>query len=498
MEIEHSGKSHIISRSVKNKSKVMLNGEEKSIGKLREFLNALCFTIPDNTNNLTWSTLFAHFIRTDRSAYVKFSNAGNERQPFQEQINNAFLLGLDLNLVLKKQQLKKQWDSSKNLKKNFEDDELIRKFLIGNKDLELGIFDLQNQIHSLQGDLNKFQVAEDYHEVKKDADAIEKELLTLTNKETLVAQQIENLIGSLNTPADLSKEKIKTVYEEAIGVLPQKVTKQLDDLELFHKRLSTNRVRRLSEQKIALEEQLSELEKNIRLKNTDFDKKLQYIGAHDSLDVFVKMSTKLGDLKAQLASLDNYQKLLDEYTQTIVDIRAELLRQTSRTASYLTEIKEQISEDISLFRSFAKKFYPNSVAGLSVKNNEGENQLRFDFDAHIDSDGSDGINNVKIFCYDATILKARHRHKIDFIFHDSRIFDGVENRQLSQMIELISDEFQDQQYIASINEYHLQLIEEILGKDKVQELVHDYVILELTDDSENGKILGIQVDLKLS
>ena len=57
------------------------------------------------------------------------------------------------------------------------------------------------------------------------------------------------------------------------------------------------------------------------------------------------------------------------------------------------------------------------VSGITVYNNEGENQLRFNIEAKIEADASDGINNVKIFCYDLTLLFKGFGHSIHFSFH---------------------------------------------------------------------------------
>ena len=52
------------------------------------------------------------------------------------------------------------------------------------------------------------------------------------------------------------------------------------------------------------------------------------------------------------------------------------------------------------------------------------------------------------------------------------------------------------QYILSLNEANLKGVETILTPEEYEELVTNNVILELTDESNAGKLLGIQVDVK--
>ena len=152
---------------------------------------------------------------------------------------------------------------------------------------------------------------------------------------------------------------------------------------------------------------------------------MKYLGDHQALDVFVALSNKSAELKTQRDNLKKYQDLQAEYKEKDRQLEKSQLELTEVTEKYLKEIEPEIAELRDYFRGLAKRFYPNSVAGLSIENNDGDNQLRFSIDAKIESDTSDGINSVKIFCYDLTVLFKGHNHNMNFIFHDSRLFDGI-------------------------------------------------------------------------
>jgi uncharacterized protein YydD (DUF2326 family) len=50
------------------------------------------------------------------------------------------------------------------------------------------------------------------------------------------------------------------------------------------------------------------------------------------------------------------------------------------------------------------------------------------------------------------------------------------------------------QYIATINQEHLEAMQQWFGED-YKAIITDNIVLELTDDSTAGKLLGIEVDL---
>ncbi|HKK95399.1 MAG TPA: DUF2326 domain-containing protein, partial [Anaerovoracaceae bacterium] len=112
-------------------------------------------------------------------------------------------------------------------------------------------------------------------------------------------------------------------------------------------------------------------------------------------------------------------------------------------------------------------------------------------------DNSDGINNVKIFCYDMTLLFKGQNHNIDFLFHDSRLFDGIDERQKAELFKIVFEEFVDsrKQYIATVNQNQLNEIKQCMEPELFQKIVNDNIVLTLTDDHESEKLLGITVDI---
>ena len=113
------------------------------------------------------------------------------------------------------------------------------------------------------------------------------------------------------------------------------------------------------------------------------------------------------------------------------------------------------------------------------------------FDVAIDGSPSEGISKMKVFCYDLMLISfARSRGLgIDFLIHDSTIFDGVDPRQRAHAIELadaMSKEY-GFQYICMLNTDMMPVSDFSAG------FAHQDVIrLRLTDTDPAGSLLGFR------
>ena len=410
---------------------------------------------------------------------------------------NAFLLGLDVFIAQKKYDIRKEQERIKTLEKNFKDDELLRDFFTGNKDVALTIVDLEEQIEKLDKNLSNFKVAEDYRDVQKEADKIENELFALNNKIILIQNNIDSVNKSLDIETKTNQNDIAKIYEEANVHFSENLQKTLSDLERFYEKLVTSRKKRLLEQKNKFESEIAAKSEIANKLKSEMDQLMKYLGDHQALDVFVSISDKNAHLKTKLESLKKYQSLQSEYKEKLRDTEKIQLEQSEIAENFLVEVETEINVLRDYFRSLAKRFYPSSVAGLSVSNNDGENLQRYNIDAKIESDNSDGINNVKIFCYDMTLLFKGQNHNIDFLFHDSRLFDGIDERQKAELFKIVFEEFMNskKQYIATVNQNQINEIEACMESDLFQKIVKNNTVLTLTDDNESEKLLGITVDI---
>jgi uncharacterized protein YydD (DUF2326 family) len=484
-------------RSTKQQNKVFLNNEELSRKEFNQKMEKLLFDMPGEIKELSYRSLLAFFIRPRKSSYIHEANPNAVKKDYQVQLANAFLLGLDVLIAEEKYKLKIEKDRIKNLVNDLKNDKFINEFFSGDKDITLAKSELNETIENLEINLKNFEVADDYYDIKEQADKLKNSLESIQNDISLKQIQIENINESLKISPDIKRENIERIYKEAFVILKEDAIKKLSELEKFYKHLSKNRENRLLEQKNQLNKQIDLLLQKKQKQNDELNGKLKYLDAHQALDVFIKLSEKLSDTKSKRDNLLKFEELIFKYKDESRKIDKRQIEENEKTVNYLSEAAPIISKTNDFFRSLIKRFYPKSASGITIYNNEGENQIRYNIEAKIEADKSDGIANVKLFSYDLTLLLNGFGHKIDFLFHDSRLLDGIDPRQKHELFIILNEYIKknNKQYIITANFNQLEELKQYFTPSEYENVIKDNIILELKDSSHEDKLLGIQVDI---
>lgn len=497
--LQLEGKTYHVVRSTDKQGDILVNEKNLKLKQYTEFLGRYTFQTQDSpyAGKLSFRTLIARFIRRNKADYNDPKLTTSDKEPYTALLRNLYLLGIDISLVEKKYQLRVRQTQLELFEKNFKNDPFIREYYTGNKDASLQSKHLEDQISRLSDDLEKFQVAEDYYEIEKSANQLNTELRALKNRKVILENAVLNLIKSLETHSDISLGHIKDVYAELLSAFKPEVLKSLSEVESFHAAIISNRFSRLSQEKKNFESELRSLDENIREKNSEVDNKLIYLSDKRALDQYASVSAQLSDIKAKHHKLQDYQMLLHRSREESAEVKIDLAAENLKTNVYLDETSSDREEKLSMFSWLAKKFYPDVPAGITISNNSGDNKIRYDFDVRIEADGSDGISAVKLFCYDITVMLLRINHAMRLVWHDSRLFSDIDPRQRADLFKVaatLSKEY-GFQYIATVNEDQIDGMLSEFDEDEQQALMGS-VVLRLNDDGPEGKLLGVQVDMK--
>ncbi|MCX2575701.1 DUF2326 domain-containing protein [Pedobacter sandarakinus] len=498
LDFEIGQETFKVARNCVNQGVVSLNEKEMTLKEYTDFLGTKVFAIPPESKFLTFRSLIPRFIRPQKSSYITYDSYLKNEQPSGELVNNAFLLGLDISLILKKQGLKDDLDRVEEMKKSVESDPVIKSFFSSDEDdYEIDVVDLKQKIGKLEKSISEFKVAEDYYQVVKEADQLKFELKSYENRASSYKTAIGNIEKSLQYTPDIPRKKIIDLYREAEIQLPDYVKKQLADVEEFNGKLLDNRSQRLIREKNDFEKKLRDVEAIIKNLGRQKDSKLEYLNTRGALDEFTKLNEQLKDLKIRYDSIEKFRLLKQEYKNKTEELKREFSLQNTATLDYLTRKRELIEKNIILFKELTDEFYEHKRAGIDIKSNEGINKTRFEIKAKIDDDKGDGVNDVKIFCFDWTILKAQHNHNVKLLFHDSRLLSEIDSRQQATLMKVAYDNTaeSDLQYVISINQTTYDSLKAEMQVDEFNDIIEDNIILELTDESDKSKLLGIQVDL---
>ncbi|EGQ27234.1 hypothetical protein HMPREF9372_0921 [Sporosarcina newyorkensis 2681] len=102
---------------------------------------------------------------------------------------------------------------------------------------------------------------------------------------------------------------------------------------------------------------------------------------------------------------------------------------------------------------------------------------------------SRGINNMLIFSFDMMLIEMNKKldRSLDFLFHDSHLFDGVDTTQTRTALLLAARKTKELnfQYITTVNSDIYSLFSNELDQYKLD--------LDLTDVEESGGLLGIRL-----
>lgn len=499
LDFEIDGETCTATRNTADQKNISLNDDTMSLNKFRKELEDKVFQIPEETKFLKFRSLISRFIRPRKSSYVSYNDFVKKEQPIAQLINNAFLLGIEPSRIIKKYDMKKQFDKIDEMRTQFNKDTVIKSFFHqeNESDIDIKIVEYETKIKRLSENIESFRIAEDYDDIRIEADEISAQLRTIKNHASSLRNAVTNINKSLEIQADISPSDIKKFYDKAKVQLSEMVIKRLDELKVFNEKLLGNRTEKLMQDKTRFEKRLGEIQKEIQRLGLLENEKLQYLNTHGALDEYTQLNRQLSDVEKQLDKLVQYKKLVEEYKTQLEGIKKAFSNENIDTNKYLKETEEIIKENIILFKLFAERFYDRKTTGISVVSNDKINQTRYEIKAKIPDDAGDAVNEVKIFCFDWTLLEAQHGHNVKFLFHDSRITDGMDTRQVGTIFK-VAHEISNKkgyQYIISANQNLLDSLKEEFSEEEYDEMIIKNTILELSDKSDESRLLGIQVDL---
>ena len=500
LEFSIDGIPYTVTRFTESQEKVTFGNYEISLNEFTKIMGEKLFHLEKRIKWLTFRNLVKRFLRVRREGYNRFDVADEAdiKQPMNSEICNAYLLGLDVVRIQEKANIIKQVKNIRNKEKNIKDDDVVKEFLSDGTPKKVKRFHLVKQIEELEGRIKNIDIAENHNELVQDADSLSSQMYELENKFGNIEEKIKKIDQLLSIKSQVNSTDIVNIYNEAKDKFGDLIKDDLLQIEKFHNEIMTKRQERLLSERDSLAEQRKVFKKEIKRVGEARDAKLKLLSNKGALDELNSITQQLGALKGALEKLDSYEKLLESYSLKLIDFQQDFISENEKTKESLAAREILIDEKLRLFSSLAEQFYGKRVvSGIEILEDEGENSRRYKIDAIIESDSSDGINQVKIFCYDLMLLLSSHNNKMQCLFHDSRIFGDMDHRQIATLFKIVNEKIKgNYQYIATINNDKLILLKERLGEERYKAIIENNIIKELSDESVSTKLLGINVSLK--
>ncbi|MGA5036189.1 ABC-three component system protein [Streptomyces capoamus] len=462
-----------------------------SLARWNTLLEEQLFKLRGDHPGVTGRSLLSFYIRrVSSNAFNEAIRASHARQSQIDATTNvAYLLGLDYELVNKYKDVAQRENARTQLQKAAKDPTL-GKLVGATADLRGQMNLAQQRIEQLRNQIATFRVVPEYERLAAEADAITRQLRDLANLDSIDRANVEDLRRSVEETSDTSSEYLESAFNELNITLPGQVRRRYDEVQAFHETVVRNRRHYLDSEIREIEERLQARAMEREVLGTRQSEILRELNQGGALESLTVLQQALATEQSRLNTLQHRFEAAETLESSKLQIEAQRAQLRRDVSMDLSERNARIDRAIRLFSTYAQQIYGDMRdAWLSIS--AGQKSLQIE--PHIASDGSRGISQMKIFCFDLTLAVLAHRENRgpDFLVHDSHLFDGVDERQVARALELARTvtEAEGMQYIATLNS-------DVLDNARRYGLEPDDNMVQpsLTDAFEDGGLFGFRFD----
>jgi uncharacterized protein YydD (DUF2326 family) len=433
----------------------------------------------------TFRSLVPYFMRRGKDAFVIPFEHHRKQSAVERQVNNAFLLGLAWEDAVQWQDLKEKKALLQDLQKAAKAG-LVNNILGTVGELEAAKVRLQEKARQHEVALRSFKVHPQYRGIEQRAGELTSSIHERTNEIYSKEQMLAYYRSSLQTEREPAIDELVSVYEEAGLNFPEGVARNLADVQEFHSHLVKNRREYLASEIQQLETAVARLRSESAQQTDERAQLMNILRTHGALEEYSRLQDLHTQLLSEIDGIENRIQASRRLQQGRSELRVaqELLERRARAD--LDERRAERDRAISLFNANSEFLY-DTPGVLVIDINENG----FVFDVQIERSKSDGIGNMKIFCYDLMLIQfwAQSELRPDVLIHDSLLFDPVDPRQVALALELAAREAQQRgfQYICTLNS---DVLDSLAFRESFD--ISEAVRLILTDADEKGSLLGIR------
>ena len=418
----------------------------------KKILLQKCFPVAgemEKDHGPSFRMLFSYFARKGKYAYISPFDYFKNQPGWQRQVTNTFLLGLSWENAREWQILKRKEDALakiKNIANAGELDDLLGS--VG--ELESKKVSLKSKIATFKKHLDEFKVLPQYKEIEKEGNDLTGKIHQLSNETIINKKILENYDATTESDENSDVDEVKNLYAKAGAVFLPESLRHLDDVVEFHNQLLKNRSLFLNQEIDNLKKKIQAIEEEKSRLIEIRAEKLSLLKTHGALEERDKLQAqhldKISELNDILKRLENLKKL--QSGRSALRIEKETLRQKT-----ITEYDERESIWEIAIASFneASEYLYNSPGRFIIDIGDSG----FVFKVDIERAGSDGIQQMEIFCYDMALVKiwSQKDKNLGFMIHDSSLFADVDERQVAKALEYAKKQCEENgyQYICCLN-----------------------------------------------
>ena len=437
----------------------------------------------------SFRSLFPYFARRQESGGFQECMKHFTRQPtWNMQVSLSWLLGLDWTVSQRFQEWRERKKALGTLKAAAASGELTRLGR-GAAELRTDLAIAGADAQRMKDRLDCFRVHPDYETLEREATAITAEIQDLAAANLADRGLLQDLRASLEEEEEPQRAEILNVFREAGIVLPDLVQRRLKEVERFHRTVLANRRAHLAGEIESANARIADREARKRELDRRRRQIMGILESAGALADYTALREELGRREAKVETLTERLRDAERLETLRTELKAE---RASATKSLQDDVRERqaVVRDVVLrFEALSRSLYERAGSLTIAASDNGPK-----FEVRIPAGQSRGIANMQIFCFDLMLMEllAERGKSPGFLIHDSHLFDGVDERQTAQALQLGAKraEAHGFQYIVTMNTDAIPR-EGFASGFRIEDHFMD---VRLTDAAEDGGLFGVRFD----
>jgi uncharacterized protein YydD (DUF2326 family) len=430
----------------------------------------------------TFREVAPYFIRLGKEAFLDPQQAIKNQPGPSKRLITSYLLDLNWAEQRKLQTLLAERDRvTAALTALSEADKNTNEQSLG--DLEAERVVLERALTARLSEVENFNLRSDYHDLEERLNNVDRTLHDLINDNYSDRRLLEHYELSAKDVPLFDANQPVNILRDAGAVFNADALRSINEIAAFHEEVYRNRAQFLKGEISRLRGQIEIRQNDISAASRDKQSVLQILSSSGALETLVALQQSSNELKIALESLKARIEERKRFDRRKDDIGAELVTARRVLKQDLDDRRVGVDEAIGLFATYTRWLY-----GISGKLGIDVGPAGYRFTFSIERQGSDGVDQMVVFCFDLMVatLRARRGAKFNTLIHDSSLFADVDPRQFGLALQLAASTSKTEgfQYICCLNEG-------VLPKDHLGELDLTALIkLRLHDDGDDGRLLG--------
>jgi uncharacterized protein YydD (DUF2326 family) len=462
----------------------------------KEYLGNRLFRLPFPLKGTTFEqsytpsfrSMIAYFIRR-RGGFNRPEKQAEKQAGWDSQVNLSYLLGLDWTIPFELEKVRQRERQLEELKKAAKGGAVGD--IIGTvAELRPRMVIAEANVDKLRGDLADFRVVESYREMSDRASTARGEMLAIERRSVILKQTLDHLESTISDERAPASADVDRLYR-AVGIeLPSVAVRRFAEVKAFHESVIANRRSRLEEQNVAVRQELSEAETLSEALDTERSDILRFLQGSGALEDFTALQERLASLAVEAAALRERFKAAEILEGSKTELEGDRINLKRRLQEDHHARQSQLDKAILFIGAAISDLYGDRTGEFVVAAKDSGPA----FEITIQGDRGGGISQIEIFCLDLALmsLTAESNRGPRFLIHDSHLFDGVDERQVSKALQLgkATADGIGGQYLVTMNS-------DIFDRLPLPSTFNRAAIVlptRLSDDGEAGGLFGFRFD----